>query len=157
LAKSRLLINLARRNEAFLPILLIIVLDLLLSMGISSLFVSLGLLLRELWIAPNLLHLWFLPHLITHALQDWGPRPFLGLLGGDNSFFTLFTLTTALTSVWMLLILVSLVAIKLLAPLHRFTAWFFDVDKHPVQAIGIVAGALVMLGSLVSTVVRVLI
>jgi hypothetical protein len=28
-----------------------------------------------------------------------------------------------------------------------FAGWFFDVDKHPVQAIGIVSGALLMLGS----------
>jgi hypothetical protein len=41
--------------------------------------------------------------------------------------------------------------------LQRFTAWFFDVDKHPVQAIGIVAGALVMIGSLIWTLVQTII
>src|SRR5215471_4477492 len=33
-----------------------------------------------------------------------------------------------------------------LAPLQRFTIWFFDVDKHPLEAVGIVTGALVMHG-----------
>lgn len=45
----------------------------------------------------------------------------------------------------------------LLAPVQRFTDWFFDVEKHRLQAIGIVAGALVMIGSLISSVVRMLI
>jgi hypothetical protein len=54
--------------------------------------------------------------------------------------------STLLTSVWTILILLSTTVIKLIAPVQRFTAWFFDVDKHPVQAIGIVAGALVMIG-----------
>jgi hypothetical protein len=43
--------------------------------------------------------------------------------------------------------------LKSLAPVHRFTALFFDVEKRPVQAIGIVAGALVMAGSLIGSLV----
>jgi hypothetical protein len=62
--------------------------------------------------------------------------------------------TTLFTSIWMVLIALSTSALKLFSPVRSFTAWFFDVDKHPVQAIGIVAGALVMIGSLVWTVVR---
>jgi len=65
--------------------------------------------------------------------------------------------STIFTSVWMILILLSTTALKMLAPVHRFTAWFFDVEKHPVQALGIVAGALVMIGSLIWTVLRAMI
>ena len=49
---------------------------------------------------------------------------------------------------------VLMVESDLLAPVQRFTDWLFDVDKHPVQAIGMVVGALVMIGSLVWSFVR---
>ena len=35
--------------------------------------------------------------------------------------------TTLFTSIWTILILLSTAALKLLAPIHQFTAWFFDV------------------------------
>jgi hypothetical protein len=60
--------------------------------------------------------------------------------------FTLYS-STLLTSIWLVLMSISTVVLKLIAPLQRITSWFFDVDKHPVQAIGIVAGALVMIGA----------
>jgi hypothetical protein len=66
-------------------------------------------------------------------------------------------LSTLLTSIWTTLLLLSTTALKLLTPVHRFTAWYFDVEKHPVQAIGIVAGALVIIGSLVWSLVLVVI
>jgi hypothetical protein len=62
--------------------------------------------------------------------------------------------STLFTSVWTMLILVSTGVIKILSPLHRFVTWFFDIEKHPVQAIGIVAGALMIAGSLVLSFVR---
>jgi hypothetical protein len=46
--------------------------------------------------------------------------------------------------------------LKSLAPVHRFTALFFDVEKHPVQAVGIVAGALVTVRSSIGSLVRAL-
>jgi len=68
--------------------------------------------------------------------------PFLGQRSG-LSFASIFLSSTLFTSIWTILILLSTAVLKLLAPIHRFTAWFFDVDHHPVKAIGIVAGALV--------------
>jgi hypothetical protein len=65
-------------------------------------------------------------------------------------------LSTLFTSVWSAIVLVGTGATKLIAPLHRFTAWCFDVDKHPVQAIGFMSGALVMVGSLIWSAVRAL-
>ena len=70
---------------------------------------------------------------------------------------------TPLDSLWgtivsgFVLTIILYCVVKLLTPVHRFTAWFFDVQQHPVQAIGIVAGALVMIGSLIWTVLRVVI
>ena len=66
----------------------------------------------------------------------------------NYSHLTPLFLSTFVTSIWTVLLLLSTAALKLLAPVHRFSAWFFDVEHHPVQAIGIVAGTLVMIGSL---------
>ena len=77
---------------------------------------------------------------------------------GIGHYFTYYVMAisaTLMTSIWTILILLSTTVLKLLAPLHRFTAWFFDVEKHPMQAIGITAGALVMIGSLIWRLVRV--
>jgi hypothetical protein len=65
--------------------------------------------------------------------------------------------STLLTSIWAILILVPTAILKLLAPLHRFTAWFFDVDRHPVRTIGIVSAAWVMIGSLLWAMLRAII
>jgi hypothetical protein len=81
----------------------------------------------------------------------------VGLFSGEPNILSplsLFLSSTLLTSLWMTLILMSAMAVKLLAPLQRFTAWFFDVDRHPVKAIGIVSGALVVIGSLIWSLVR---
>jgi hypothetical protein len=74
------------------------------------------------------------------------------LFGGAMSEVTDFQFclpSTLLTSIWSILILLSTAVLRLLTPIHRFTSWFFDVEKHPVKAIGIVSGALVMISSLI--------
>jgi hypothetical protein len=70
------------------------------------------------------------------------------------TFLPIFLSSTLLTSTWTILILLSTAVVKLVAPIQRFATWFFDVEAHPVQAIGIVSGALVMIASLVWTVMR---
>ena len=77
--------------------------------------------------------------------------------GGKSSILSPFAIvfwSTMLTSIWTILILLSTAIIKLLAPLQRFTAWFFNVERNPLTAVGVVSGALVMIGSLVWTVLR---
>jgi len=54
-------------------------------------------------------------------------------------------------------ILLSTSALKLLVPIRHFTDWLFNVDKQPMNAIGIVAGASLMIGSLIWSLVRVII
>jgi hypothetical protein len=71
-----------------------------------------------------------------------------------DSLYSAFYFSTLFTSIWLTLIVLSSTFLKLLAPLHRFTAWFFDVQKHPLEAVGIVAGALVMLGVAIGTIVQ---
>jgi len=78
-----------------------------------------------------------------------------GLVGQEPlTYWDCYFFSTLFTSVWTSLILLSTTVIKLLSPIHHFTAWFFDVDKLPVQAIGIVSGALVMIGAGVWSLVR---
>lgn len=77
--------------------------------------------------------------------------------GGKSSILSPFAIvfwSTMLTSIWTILILLSTAIIKLLAPLQQFTAWFFNVERNPLTAVGVVSGALVMIGSLVWTVLR---
>lgn len=76
----------------------------------------------------------------------------------SNGILPMFSITcwsTVFTSVWTLLILLSAVAIQIITPIQRFTIYFFDVTHHPLRAIGVVSGTLVMIGSLVWTVLRV--
>jgi hypothetical protein len=70
------------------------------------------------------------------------------------STFAITFWSTMLTSVWAVLILLSTTVLKMLAPLQRFTKWFFNVEERPLQAVGIMAGALVMFGSLIWTGLR---
>jgi hypothetical protein len=63
-------------------------------------------------------------------------------------------LSTFLTSVWIVSVYVSTLTLNILSPLDRFTLWFFDVDKNPLRAIGTIAGALIMTGSLAWSLVR---
>jgi hypothetical protein len=65
-------------------------------------------------------------------------------------FFTppIMFITTLLTSIWIVLIIFSSITLKMLSPTQRFVAWFFDVDHHPIKAIGIVSGALAIICSL---------
>ena len=63
-------------------------------------------------------------------------------------------LSTILTSVWTTSILVSSIALKVAAPVQKFAAWFLDVDKRPIEAIGIVAGALIMGSSALMSLLR---
>jgi hypothetical protein len=59
--------------------------------------------------------------------------------------------STMLTSAWVLLFLVSVMLLKLLAPLEYiryFTLWWFkDIDAHPLRAVAKVAATLIVIGA----------
>jgi hypothetical protein len=67
-------------------------------------------------------------------------------------------ISTLLTSAWVTLFLLSVLVVKLLAPLEylrRFTIWWFeDIDAHPLRAIAKVAGTLIVIGALAFKAVR---
>jgi hypothetical protein len=137
LAKSRFLIKRATgRSQGRYKLLILIATDILASLVISGL------------------------SLAAYELIVRLPRGPTGAADYDVIFLAViltyltFALSTLATSLWIILILLSTATIKLLSPLHRFAAWFFDIERHPVQAIGIVAGALVIVASLIWSVVR---
>lgn len=73
---------------------------------------------------------------------------------GHYPIAILFFLSTLSTSLWTILILLATSVVKLMPRLQRSTTWFFDVDKHPIQAIGAVSGALILAGAATWSLVR---
>jgi hypothetical protein len=163
LGKTRMLLRYIPNLQPTFPLVLIILLDVVLSLMISTLGISIGSTLLVLSGPPS--HWWSLisfPPTLGIYMALFFYRGLEGIAElfhvgfGDEAFvmYGIFCSTALFTAVWTILILLSTTVLKFLAPIHRFTAWFFDVEKHPVQAIGIVAGALVMIGSLIWTVLR---
>jgi hypothetical protein len=79
----------------------------------------------------------------------------------ESSVFSLIQVvlpSTMLTSIWVILFTMSVVLLKLLAPLEyirRFTLWWFkDLDAHPLRAIAKVAATLIVIGAFVLKAVR---
>jgi hypothetical protein len=117
------------------------------------------LLLRWLSKNPPSLLIWVLVLLASEGFTDI-TMPFvrishdlLHFSDNETSLAPAF-ISTLFTSIWIFFVVISSTAIKLLAPLQRFTSWFFDIDNHPVKALGIVSSALLMSGSLIWTIIR---
>ena len=53
-------------------------------------------------------------------------------------------LSTFFTSIWTAVLGLSVGVLRATLSLQRAALWFFDVDAHPIQSIGIMAGALVL-------------
>lgn len=51
---------------------------------------------------------------------------------------------TFVTSVWIILISLAISAFKLIPALQRFV-WFFDAERRPLHAIGVLAGVILIL------------
>jgi hypothetical protein len=151
LGKTRLLLRLSRGS---LALYLVPITDIVLSVAISV-----GVLSAFFFLADHYSwkRTWFDMEHEINSTCAWYVSRIQGNSAAPLSAYAIFIVSTLFTSVWAILILLSTAIVKLLTPVHRFTAWFFDVQQHPVQAIGIVAGALVMIGSLIWTVLRVVI
>ena len=130
LGKTRLLLRLNIDRYWSAAIGLVAMADIILSLAISfGIIVLFGLVVT----LPSSMNMATQTFTMANMINIWVPL----------------LLSTLFTSIWTILILISITAIKVLAPSHRFITWFFDVDKHPVQAIGIVAGTLVIVPSLI--------
>jgi hypothetical protein len=155
LGKTRLLLRLFRKHYSSLTVVVgDIIASIMISIFFSSVYVWVS-----LWIFKYIYHfdinileryIIVIPMGLKYDLT-WIFKPSEGQYYGE---YDVFILSTLITSIWTVLILLSTAAVKLLAPVQRGTAWFFDVEKHPVRAIGITAGALLMIGSLLWSLVR---
>jgi hypothetical protein len=160
LLKTRAFIRITHR----IPSVLILGLDAVSSIAISNIL-TISLLLiffdKDYYMVKGLIHrertAW---SVILSRISDLSsPVHELWTITGKNPYstqtvYSTYYFSTLFTSVWLALIVLSSTLIKFLAPLQRFTAWFFDVEKHPLQAVGIVTGALVMVGAAIGAVVQ---
>jgi hypothetical protein len=79
----------------------------------------------------------------------------LGTPHGDT-WLELFTTSTLLTSMWAIIAIASLAVAKMLVLAdyaRKFTTWFFNVDEHPIRAVGVVAGGMILMASLTGTLI----
>lgn len=156
LGKGRLLIGIANLIDGMSAVVVLIASDIALSCLIS-LFTSGFVFLCYTTGGEILFHAFSVAPLAAteRLVTDTGALVWAYVVGRTPlPVFGVVFLSTLFTSIWTTLILLSTATIKLLAPLQRFTGWFFDVENHPVQAIATVAGALVMSGGLIWTVLR---
>ena len=144
LAKSRFLIQTIPSNVGLLVGTLYVVLDMFLSILISSVFcvaASMAYLAVTVGHAPSV---GVMVNAIASALLVFKNHPVA------FPAFDIFLASTLMTSIWLFLILTSYCLLKILLPLkyvRDFVNWFFPIEQHPIRAIGIVVGSLVWLGS----------
>ena len=170
LGKTRILLSAIAPRPRTLSTLLLIFADIGLSIAISSCFVFLVFKVTRWTYA----HDWLWAYVPLVEILHWGYlysgddylafshvpdsdtvkyifkavlSPFNGAYSSTAGF--IFFSSTLLTSIWTTLMLLSVSVLKLVTPLHRFTAWYFNIEKHPVRTIGIMAGALAIAGSLI--------
>lgn len=141
LLKTRIII---RRK---ISIVFLLPLDIILSLAISLIFFALldyFLIIFYYHYADSILEVAKVSNIIESALE-YNLSELTKPTG--STFPPIFFISTLFTSIWTILIVFSTVALRLLSPIQHLTTWFFDVERHPVQAIGIVAGALVITAS----------
>jgi hypothetical protein len=143
LAKTRLLIKLASLKFIVRGVL-IVMLDVVLSLAISVawFFFLIGFFMWVMFGVP-------LVPVYAGVFFSTVAADFHGVLtGGRIEWMTVSALSTLLTTIWTALIFLSTTALKLIMPIQRVTTWFFDVDNHPIEAVGNVSAVLVVVVSL---------
>jgi hypothetical protein len=84
---------------------------------------------------------------LSPANKVWEITSDISMAGDDSKvMYSAFYLSTLFTSIWLALIVLSAALLKFLAPLQRFTTWLFNVERHPLEAVGIVTAALEVAG-----------
>jgi hypothetical protein len=158
LAKTRFLLKQFKRTSRRLVWL--IVADLLLSLLITYIFLEVSNVpedvlksgkIDEMGIFRATLHslsnvgLTYIYDVITAGEPTWF------FSAGENQYpvAILLFLSTLFTSIWTAVLGLSVAVLRATLSLQRATLWFFNVDAHPIQSIGIVAGALVLAGGFI--------
>jgi hypothetical protein len=150
LAKARLVLIMADRSRSVATLLIVVCADIIASATISmlALFLTNAILYRYVSVSIAI-------KVFIESVSRFGD--IFSAYPLRVQIFEIFLLSTFFTSIWTILIVLSATVLKLLAPIQRFTAWFFDVDRHPVKAVGIVSAALIMMATLIWSIVRTLI
>lgn len=163
LAKTRILLGYAAKLRNIS--IYIIALDIILSLMISYVFVELSNVPEDILKSGDL-ETTNIIVAVWNSIQRVGftyiwdvfeagePTWLLTWWDGHYPIAILFFLSTLSTSLWTILILLATSVVKLMPRLQRSTTWFFDVDKHPIQAIGAVSGALILAGAATWSLVR---
>jgi len=149
LAKTRFLM---RRLVGNMYLLMIGVLDICLSIIISIIFMSISMVIileSGLVDQPN-----FFIFILNHQKYTDQVNTCLFQVFAAAVLWYMLTISTLFTSLWIIVTGVTVGLIKLLAPVQRVITWFFDVEKYPLQSIGIVSSTLVVTCSLVWSFVR---
>lgn len=182
LAKTRLLLHRVERfGGGFKHLILMVFIDIVLSIGISVTFaLSLSaIFVFSFWLLPGMFallapYIWakVLSTFEAEALYIPEPAGFTEFLNESQwlirscispwfahdptriTFVSICFASTLLTSVWSALTFLSVVVVKVAAPVQHFTMWFFDLDQHPVKTIGLICGAFVIAAAFMWSVVR---
>jgi hypothetical protein len=166
LAKTRFLLrSLQNRPERF-PGMLIA--DLVLSLVISYAFLEISCIPEDMLKAGTLDNMGFVPALweslsrvgltyIYDVIEAGEPTWFFGASADSYPVAILLLSSTVSTSLWIVLVWISGIVIKMSVRLQKASVWFFNVEKHPVRAIGVVCGVLLMATGLAWSAIRALI
>jgi hypothetical protein len=145
LLKGRLILSAMTRKASGIKIAALVLLDLAISIGISSSLIFGA--LTSMYGAPS----------ATSNLREafWDC---VGMVMGQSLPYprdimvVVYVLSTLVTSIWAVMIIVSAGLLKVLASfnyLMRMVRWMFDVDAHPVRVLGLVAAGTTWIGSVV--------
>jgi hypothetical protein len=164
IAKARLIVYMIARSRITINIVFLVFVDVIMSLLISMISMTVYFILRYhnvtndgIFLINNGILTFYMSFsaLIGHI---FGFENFFWMDSRWYSAYEFFILSTLLTSVWAIMALTSSVITKALLLIdyaRRFIAWFFDVDKHPIRAIGMVAGGLVWAASLMVALIQV--
>ncbi len=150
LFKGRLLLRLMSKIASACGIIIIILIDIL-----GSLFVSILGVITTVLTVRSVGHSATLVQILAELYQLISGA--FGLIeslfcrrSNPTGIFLIFGFSTLFTSVWTLLVGISLLIVRTILPLRRLaivSRYLFDVEKSPVEAVGIVVAALVWLCS----------
>lgn len=162
--KARFCLSLKFSRKPLIQLVLLCVVDAFLSIALSVTIIVATVTLTGKVTQPNGMPFAnYLMQVLSMAEVILFEFPYTVYHGGLKSFANLFLFSpfsTLLTSVWMLTTAASVALLRLLIPLQyvrRFTMWLFDTKKHPIKAIGMMAGAIIFAGSLVWHFVRLIV
>lgn len=153
LAKTRWLLNTFRRSRTAWVFIALPVLDIVMSVAI-------------VWLALYIVG--YFGSLVGDAINWAGAGEYCDVQarGADcmlirtssaRLMVRLFPPSTMFTTAWIILTEVSVGLLQLLRTaeqLRRFAVWFLDVQSHPLQALAILAGAVVWAGTIVVALAR---